>query len=83
MGFARPMDEGHEDLSAPLLPVAHRFFDRGGSPRIAVLIPEPLEETAPGMPLLAVHVSDLTQNLVNDRQIGCECSRFLRDFASR
>ncbi len=70
LGFARPMDERHVDLPAPLLPVAHRFFDRRVSPEVAVFVPKPLEETAFCMALLAVDVSVLTQNLVNDRQIG-------------
>src|SRR4051794_16565575 len=55
-----------------LLPFPNRVLDHGPASLVAVFVPQPLEDSLGRVPLLLRRLAVVHQDLLNDRQEGCQ-----------
>ena len=72
LGLARGMGQRDEDLGGPEPPGGDRLLDDGQAALVAVLVAEPLEDPAGGVPLLPGGLLVGLEDLVDDGQEGFE-----------
>ena len=66
------MGERHEDFAALTLVFADDFLDGGVAAGVTVLVAKSFEDAALGVPLLAVDVLVLPENLIDDFEEGTD-----------